>query len=597
MKCPIVINKKLLPYKAYYFLNCAGMSSLIPYIPIYMKYIGLTASESAIIIGVMPFICFFVTPIWCMLADKYHKHKAVLILCTTVSPLLLSASYFLPRVQNTEGRVQVFMQANERMLTVSKCQFIGQNLENKIQCDHSNQEENSLRVTENCRLLCTRTSVDTTNGNDLYYSIHPIQLCKMIKRERYIYCQEFEYKTNLVVENISLVQTADTGCPRYSVTSFHVFGSRFDSVKANSSLNLKCDLICEQPSAKDNKIYDLATDHFSIFCLFFLLYLLYLLFHVPCFRIIDAVTLVALTDEDITKWGRTRVFGTVGWALFAYFSGELMDMVGGPKSESNFLPAFLLYVTFSLLAAVSAFFVNMDKDIHCAQLLKNLSDLLKDLEITIFLIIMLIFGMYAGILATFLNWYLEELCAPKSLMGLATVVAAGAETIVFCISGWILSKTGHRPVFYLTLFFFSVRFASYSLLVNPWHVLLIEPIHGITFGLMMAAVTEYTGIIAPPGMAATLQGLVGGIHWGMGLGIGSLVAGQIYNKFGGVVTFRGSAVSALVVLAIVWPLEHFVVRKRRPDPTDKEELIEEEEDNYTTLKQPMLTSLDSAYTN
>lgn len=52
---------------------------------------------------------------------------------------------------------------------------------------------------------------------------------------------------------------------------------------------------------------------------------------------------------------------------------------------------------------------------------------------------------------------------------------------------------------------FIPRLAYYSVLVEPWAVLPIELLHGVTFGCGWTAGTVHAGRIAPPGMAATMQ--------------------------------------------------------------------------------------------
>jgi predicted MFS family arabinose efflux permease len=47
--------------------------------------------------------------------------------------------------------------------------------------------------------------------------------------------------------------------------------------------------------------------------------------------------------------------------------------------------------------------------------------------------------------------------------------------------------------------------------------------------------------LAPPGMGATAQGLLEGVHWGLGMSAGSLVGGVMYNQLGAVNTFYISA--------------------------------------------------------
>ena len=58
----------------FYFLFSA-VASLLPYIAVYMKQLGLSPSESALIYGTVPFLGAIVRPIIGALADKLHAHK------------------------------------------------------------------------------------------------------------------------------------------------------------------------------------------------------------------------------------------------------------------------------------------------------------------------------------------------------------------------------------------------------------------------------------------------------------------------------------------------------------------------------------------
>jgi len=53
----------------------------------------------------------------------------------------------------------------------------------------------------------------------------------------------------------------------------------------------------------------------------------------------------------------------------------------------------------------------------------------------------------------------------------------------------------------------------------------------ITFAAMWSASTSYAYQIAPPGLGAMTQALVGGIHFGLGLGAGSLFGGLFYDAY------------------------------------------------------------------
>lgn len=94
----------------------------------------------------------------------------------------------------------------------------------------------------------------------------------------------------------------------------------------------------------------------------------------------------------------------------------------------------------------------------------------------------------------------------KTLQGIVTSIQSfGGELPFFFISGWFISRFGHANCMTLVLFTFGVRLILYSILSNPWWVLPIELMQGITFGIFYATMTTYASIVAPSGTAATLQ--------------------------------------------------------------------------------------------
>ena len=55
--------------------SISAVASLLPYITVYMKQLGLSPSESALIYGIVPFLGAIVRPIIGAIADKLHAHK------------------------------------------------------------------------------------------------------------------------------------------------------------------------------------------------------------------------------------------------------------------------------------------------------------------------------------------------------------------------------------------------------------------------------------------------------------------------------------------------------------------------------------------
>lgn len=137
-------------------------------------------------------------------------------------------------------------------------------------------------------------------------------------------------------------------------------------------------------------------------------------------------------------------------------------------------------------------------------------------RITVFFIWCIFVGLCTALVWNFLLWHLEVLgnniqgCngqnSMKTLQGLAMGIQCfGGELPFLFLSGWILQKIGHVNAMSLVLAAFGVRLLLYSFLVNPWYVLPIELLNGLTFGIFYSTMTSYASIVAPPGTEATMQ--------------------------------------------------------------------------------------------
>jgi MFS family permease len=184
------------------------------------------------------------------------------------------------------------------------------------------------------------------------------------------------------------------------------------------------------------------------------------------------------------------------------------------------------------------------------ELLKGLKFLVSNLAICLFFVVSFVQGLAFGVIGNFLFIHLESLGADELLMGLSITSTCVAEIPFFFFSKYLLKKMGTRGVLIFSLSVFVFRLCYYAFLTNPYYVLPCELLHGITFAASWAASIEYADSIAPPGMSATLQGLLTGIYWGLGSGCGALLGGVLYANFGGPVMFLSTAGGVFVALLI-----------------------------------------------
>jgi MFS_1 like family len=184
---------------------------------------------------------------------------------------------------------------------------------------------------------------------------------------------------------------------------------------------------------------------------------------------------------------------------------------------------------------------------------QKLGILLSSPEALLFFFTVTVMGYAVGTIESFLFLFLEDLGGSESLMGLTLTVTCIAETLIFFYASSIMHFLGLDGCFHLCFFAFLVRLGSYATLSHwksPWAVLPVELLHGITFGLTWSAGTAKSALIAPPGLEATTQSAFQGFLFGLGYGMGGLMAGRKYHLNGPEAVFK----SAFLVVALGWML-------------------------------------------
>jgi hypothetical protein len=117
---------------------------------------------------------------------------------------------------------------------------------------------------------------------------------------------------------------------------------------------------------------------------------------------------------------------------------------------------------------------------------QKLSLLFSSPEALLFFCTVTVMGYAVGTIESFLFLFLEDLGGTESLMGLTLTVTCIAETIVFYYATKIMKFLTLDGCFHLCFLAFLVRLGSYATLAHwktPWAVLVVELLHGITFGL------------------------------------------------------------------------------------------------------------------
>ena len=183
--------------------------------------------------------------------------------------------------------------------------------------------------------------------------------------------------------------------------------------------------------------------------------------------------------------------------------------------------------------------------------------------------------------------------------------ASVAEFIAIFVAARLLKLLGTNVCSILILLAIATRFCGYAFIVNPYWLIAMESMHFFNFGIFCVLVSQKADaigmcrtstlercrtlfILAPPGLAGTLQGVAFGVCFGLGRGIGLLVATLIYTLMGYRRLFLSFAVFNLVA-AVVYGIYFVIERSRKPKAVKKIELDEGE--NRSLPKLPSHLSL------
>lgn len=589
------LNKRLVPVKGTYFFTMAAVSSLFSYLGLYMKEVGLTMSETGIIWGVMPFFGAIIRVVVGAIADKVQRHKGILVACSIVSGVVHCFLLFVPHA--TVSSVAVQLHCGDRGAFFESCAPNAvSNMSDepvasaKIQGQYFSGEQGlshkqiAFNISD-CFLECySPTGSDVRiclqEDSDAASPSVPPSRCLVL------HSSEDEHGSSAMKLDLELRQlgyynvensSSVVESRRVYLSSYLVNGSRYTSMTCQTPNVLLCKLKCPtltETRTCSMKELDGNADAFGrTFWIFSMIFLVGQIAFAPIFSLIDAITYDFLGDER-QKWGKQRLWGTVGLGIFALASGFLMDLFTGGEGKTDYTVAFVIFAVVEFLSAFMTSLYHVSDDVTCSRpAFKDMPALLKRPDVALLLLVVVVFGMYTGLIETFLFIHLKEMGQPPQLLlGLAIVSNCVPQVVMFFFSGAVVKKIGHFNCLCVSCAAFAVRMCAYSVLSNPWMVLLIEPLHSITFGLFYAATSAYGSLITPKGLHGTIQGIIGSLYFGIGRGVGSVEGGQLIEAYGTGTTFRIHGVSAAILLVLF-----VVVRKCCIDPLEKTKKEEETE--------------------
>jgi hypothetical protein len=279
----------------------------------------------------------------------------------------------------------------------------------------------------------------------------------------------------------------------------------------------------------------------------------------PTLPVVDLPPTLPVVDAVGTAgYGRIRLWGAVSFGICSLIGGASIDQEGAAGGGGNaggdvtafrwllFGAAALGVLAAAVLSGVSV--VAMQRQMQQQkdktgtdgknEQLRRLGGVFCTSRMGVFLCVVFCSGLASGFIDTFLYVHLAELGASGTLMGMARFITCAAEVPFFRVSAVLIDRLGVFGVLAVAQLAYVVRQLWYASLdrATLWWVLPCEVLHGLTFAALWSACCYFGAAMAPPGLKASMQGVVGGVHWGLGQGTGMVLGGVLFGSFGGVST-------------------------------------------------------------
>ena len=268
---------------------------------------------------------------------------------------------------------------------------------------------------------------------------------------------------------------------------------------------------------------------------------------------VDGGTLQRIqTSPTPCEYGSQRAFTGIGFVIGSLlYSFAIMYF---PKSNIScysgiFIVYFILtlFLTFNVYWLFDGIILTPEKK----DITKILMSTMKNFETIFIFIIVLMKGFFYGLWFGFSFIYLKEMNAPTLLLGFSTVVVAASSGVAYIYSNKVINIL-HGPMSALSFssFVWSMRFISFAYIENPYLIIPINVLHGLTSSLSKVALMEYIKGSTDPLIQTTICTIKNAM-FSSGIALAYMIGGKLYSEHGGRQLFIGSSLICFVFGGII----------------------------------------------
>ena len=258
--------------------------------------------------------------------------------------------------------------------------------------------------------------------------------------------------------------------------------------------------------------------------------------YMPTLALVNTISFQQMENPG-EQFPKIRVWGTIGWITAGlsinFILGSLIDNV-----ELTTLPL-KMAAAISVLLGMYSFSLpntppqNTGKDVSIGDILgiKALK-LLKDTSFAVFVLSSLLISIPLAFYYSFTNLFLNDLNVDNA----ASIQSIGqmSEVLFMVLMPWFFVRLGLKKMLLVGMLAWLLRYGMFAIGNTDemvWMLFLGIALHGICYDFFFVTGQIYVDKKAPKDIRASAQGFITLITYGVGMGIGSVISGNVLDMF------------------------------------------------------------------
>ncbi len=251
---------------------------------------------------------------------------------------------------------------------------------------------------------------------------------------------------------------------------------------------------------------------------------------------------------DQARYGQVRLWGSLGFACMTLSLGMLMEWLGS-----------WLYMAFISLFLLMLWLLSWGLPNQPASSATSGGQRLRQAwpkGLGLLLLVALLWQMSFAPYNTFYDQYLSQQGYAAWQIGAAITLGVLAEILLFAFSAKLMRALGSSTALIWALLFTALRWL-FLLSLLPWPIWQIawQSLHAFSFALAHLAFVQLLAQQLGPNLRASAQALYQAASTGMGLMLGNLWLGPVYQASGGLelpMQLAGASALLALTLLFVW---------------------------------------------